>query len=285
MRRNRFSRQWLVNQHDEQTVNSQIGNCTTNANACMLQQHQHTDAHADTNSLLTFHLIQTHPHNECSSRLNDGNDDDTSRSGRHCRVAYKSCFNQILEVLLALVLVNCLVFRLTQLPLALAAYGNLQQDRGGYYHSGASAFSSSFLHSGNSPLSSNEEDVEEDDPFFRQPHSIGGSAFGYNGLQIQHNLDDNLLRSQNFKISPKPCTTGRIEGTCMFVWECIKSEGRHVGMCVDSFMFGSCCVHNYTDNIVQHETFSYTRPTKPLGMGSMNHRPRPPQHPHRPSIR
>lgn len=27
----------------------------------------------------------------------------------------------------------------------------------------------------------------------------------------------------------------------MFVWECIKSEGIHVGVCVDTFMFGSCC--------------------------------------------
>lgn len=35
-------------------------------------------------------------------------------------------------------------------------------------------------------------------------------------------------------------------GTCMFVWECIKSEGTHVGVCVDTFMFGSCCVHNET---------------------------------------
>ena len=32
----------------------------------------------------------------------------------------------------------------------------------------------------------------------------------------------------------------------MFVWECIKSEGTHVGVCVDTFMFGSCCVHNET---------------------------------------
>lgn len=40
------------------------------------------------------------------------------------------------------------------------------------------------------------------------------------------------------------------EGTCMFVWECIKSEGTHVGVCVDTFMFGSCCVHNTTVNTI-----------------------------------
>lgn len=36
----------------------------------------------------------------------------------------------------------------------------------------------------------------------------------------------------------------------MFVWECIKSEGTHVGVCVDTFMFGSCCVHNSTTNAI-----------------------------------
>lgn len=32
----------------------------------------------------------------------------------------------------------------------------------------------------------------------------------------------------------------------MFVWECINTEGRHIGMCVDTFMFGSCCAHHLT---------------------------------------
>jgi len=36
----------------------------------------------------------------------------------------------------------------------------------------------------------------------------------------------------------------------MFVWECIKSEGTHVGVCVDTFMFGSCCIHNTTVNTI-----------------------------------
>ncbi|XP_066582475.1 serine proteinase stubble-like isoform X2 [Prorops nasuta] len=59
--------------------------------------------------------------------------------------------------------------------------------------------------------------------------------------------------NRGYKISPKPCRvpgqTGG-EGTCMFVWECIKSEGTHVGVCVDTFMFGSCCVHNSTSNSI-----------------------------------
>ncbi|XP_061399539.1 serine proteinase stubble [Musca vetustissima] len=165
---------------------------------------------------------------------------------------------------------------LTNFPTAVAAFGYVAPESGFRSHNGQTNYGvrdQPFLDS---------DEIDELD--YRQAHSIGGSAFGYNGLQLQHNLDDSLLRSQNFKISPKPCSVGRIEGTCMFVWECIKSEGRHVGMCVDSFMFGSCCAHNYTDNIVLPNTFSYTRPTKPIGMGSMNHRPRPPQHPHKPSI-
>lgn len=67
--------------------------------------------------------------------------------------------------------------------------------------------------------------------------------------------------SNNFKISPKPCVGNSYAGTCMFVWECIKSEGQHVGMCMDSFMFGSCCAHNLTDNIVMPQHIDY-RPTK-----------------------
>lgn len=90
----------------------------------------------------------------------------------------------------------------------------------------------------------------------------------------------NFQRSQNYKISPKPCTISGVDGTCMFVWECIKSEGQHVGMCVDSFMFGSCCAHNLTDNIVLTETFSFTRPTKPVGW----ERPQSSHHPYKPSI-
>uniref|UniRef100_A0A182KGQ9 Serine proteinase stubble n=1 Tax=Anopheles christyi TaxID=43041 RepID=A0A182KGQ9_9DIPT len=67
--------------------------------------------------------------------------------------------------------------------------------------------------------------------------------------------------SHNYKINPKPCSVNGIDGTCMFVWECIKSEGQHVGMCMDQFMFGSCCSHNLTENVIpqsgshQHHTF------------------------------
>ncbi|RLU18662.1 hypothetical protein DMN91_009019 [Ooceraea biroi] len=78
-----------------------------------------------------------------------------------------------------------------------------------------------------------------------------------------------LNRGHSYKISPKPCkvpgSEGK-EGTCMFVWECIKSEGTHVSVCMDTFMFGSCCVHNTTVNTVignyqQHNATSTFKPT------------------------
>ncbi|KAH8382105.1 hypothetical protein KR009_001899, partial [Drosophila setifemur] len=157
--------------------------------------------------------------------------------------------DQIVEVLVALILVNCLV---TAATAALITPPDRLDSL-----APASSYSTS---------TSDEED-DMAGSFYRSPHRLEGYP--------QH-----LQRSQNFKISPKPCSFGRVEGTCMFVWECIKSEGRHVGMCVDSFMFGSCCTHNYTDNIVLPQTaFSYTRPTKPLTL-----RPRPPPAPYKPMI-
>ncbi|XP_012227954.2 serine proteinase stubble isoform X1 [Linepithema humile] len=79
-----------------------------------------------------------------------------------------------------------------------------------------------------------------------------------------------LNRGHSYKISPKPCrvpgSEGK-EGTCMFVWECIKSEGTHVGVCVDSFMFGSCCVHNTTVNTINashHHQQQHNSPTGAL---------------------
>ncbi|XP_066247121.1 serine proteinase stubble isoform X1 [Euwallacea similis] len=70
---------------------------------------------------------------------------------------------------------------------------------------------------------------------------------------------------QGYQINPKPCWVDGQEGTCMFVFECIKSEGYHIGMCVDAFMFGSCCAHNRTDDAAQASTkpqVLYTAPSQ-----------------------
>lgn len=277
MKRNRYSRQWLVNHIEKQNIpNGPKEVPGTDDKVARLGQDDEGEGNLAQfqSSDFSFGVI----HVESHRRSTAPNTTHLCQSARSFRFSKKSSFNQILEVLLSIVLVNFLVCRLTHLPLACAAFGSGQQGRD--YRSQYAEPSGVGMDAERSLL----RYEDEEDSYFRQAHSISGSAFGYNGLQLQHNLDDNLLRSQNFKISPKPCSVGRIEGTCMFVWECIKSEGRHMGMCVDSFMFGSCCSHNYTDNIVLPDTFSYTRPTKPLGMGGMNHRPRPPSHPHRPSI-
>lgn len=71
------------------------------------------------------------------------------------------------------------------------------------------------------------------------------------------------VASQNFKISPKPCVVGDVDGTCMFVWECINTEGIHLGMCMDGFMFGSCCAHNLKDNFVLPPSTPFRPPNKP----------------------
>ncbi|XP_074025586.1 serine proteinase stubble isoform X2 [Leptinotarsa decemlineata] len=89
-------------------------------------------------------------------------------------------------------------------------------------------------------------------------------------------------REQAFQISPKPCWVDGQEGTCMFVYECIKSEGYHIGMCVDTFMFGSCCAHNATDNTVMPHLLNrphvlYTHPSQ-NSHHSNNNPSKPPSH-------
>uniref|UniRef100_A0A0K8TGC1 Peptidase S1 domain-containing protein n=1 Tax=Lygus hesperus TaxID=30085 RepID=A0A0K8TGC1_LYGHE len=54
------------------------------------------------------------------------------------------------------------------------------------------------------------------------------------------------IQDLGYQINPKPCRVNELEGKCMFVWECINSGGTHIGMCVDAFMFGTCCGHNLT---------------------------------------
>ncbi|KAF7277792.1 hypothetical protein GWI33_009210 [Rhynchophorus ferrugineus] len=99
------------------------------------------------------------------------------------------------------------------------------------------------------------------------------------------------LNRQGYKINPKPCWVDGREGTCMFVFECIKSGGVHIGMCVEAFMFGSCCTFNASQQAVppSGSTSSlkpqllYSAPTvttKPIGHGEIGiTRPaRPPTH-------
>ncbi|ENN72130.1 hypothetical protein D910_08446 [Dendroctonus ponderosae] len=94
-----------------------------------------------------------------------------------------------------------------------------------------------------------------------------------------HLFDSPLSAPAGYQINPKPCWVDGQEGTCMFVYECIKSEGYHIGMCVDAFMFGSCCAYNVTSNALgaaSKPQVLYTTPTlhqpttrKPIKITSM----------------
>lgn len=42
-------------------------------------------------------------------------------------------------------------------------------------------------------------------------------------------------------MSRKSCMAGGARGACMWVQECNRAGGAHAGVCVDGFMFGSCC--------------------------------------------
>lgn len=82
-------------------------------------------------------------------------------------------------------------------------------------------------------------------------------------LVVKSTLAASSQYNQNFKISPKPCYVSGVEGTCMFVWECIKSDGTHLGMCMDGFMFGSCCGHNLTENFILPPSTPFRPPNRP----------------------
>lgn len=75
----------------------------------------------------------------------------------------------------------------------------------------------------------------------------------------------------------------------MFVWECIKTDGSHIGMCVDAFMFGSCCAYNLTtselsrvpNNTEPAVLYSQSKPSRPT-RPSHPSQSRPVEQAHRP---
>ncbi|GIY49572.1 serine proteinase stubble [Caerostris darwini] len=85
-------------------------------------------------------------------------------------------------------------------------------------------------------------------------------------------LKEDLNRS--LQIRPHTCynSMGDI-GTCMFVWECIKTEGKHLGTCADGFLFGSCCAHNDSKNnlIPQSSTVTVNYPSDKTTSSSVSY--------------
>nr|XP_040569289.1 serine proteinase stubble-like isoform X1 [Lepeophtheirus salmonis] len=68
-------------------------------------------------------------------------------------------------------------------------------------------------------------------------------------LSLDH-LPTQSRHRQGFSIAPRGCEVDGTRGTCMFVWECLKTDGSHLGMCMDGFMFGSCCIHDESKNML-----------------------------------
>ena len=66
-----------------------------------------------------------------------------------------------------------------------------------------------------------------------------------------NNYPISLFPDEIQSMARQTCQVAGEAGTCMFVWECLKTEGKHLGMCMDGFMFGSCCVHNDDQNKVK----------------------------------
>ncbi|KAH6919638.1 hypothetical protein HPB50_029374 [Hyalomma asiaticum] len=97
--------------------------------------------------------------------------------------------------------------------------------------------------------------------------------------------------AKGLKISPKSCENAIGErGTCMFVWECIKLDGKHLGTCTDGFLYGSCCEYDDSENSVAGglapeppsssptTTSTETPPSSPPQPQPQKQRPKPPQH-------
>lgn len=61
-------------------------------------------------------------------------------------------------------------------------------------------------------------------------------------MEIKHNF---LLVIELYATHQKLCSineTIRGQGICMFMWDCHKAGGKHLGLCsIDKSIFGSCC--------------------------------------------
>ena len=51
-------------------------------------------------------------------------------------------------------------------------------------------------------------------------------------------------------------------GKCLFVWDCYKTEGTSLGLChLDKSIYGSCCYHNESANVIPDPDQNTTPPT------------------------
>lgn len=66
-----------------------------------------------------------------------------------------------------------------------------------------------------------------------------------------------LIPGQGRSIRHLPCVSRRTgeQGICMFAYTCLKSNGTHLGTCIDRFYFGSCCKLGETDDLLVDSHF------------------------------
>ncbi|XP_064471748.1 serine proteinase stubble-like [Ornithodoros turicata] len=84
--------------------------------------------------------------------------------------------------------------------------------------------------------------------------------------------------AKGLKINPTSCENAMNEkGTCMFVWECIKLEGQHLGTCRDGFLYGSCC--RYDDSINSVVDAPHVTDSSSTASPASYHKPHKPPHP------
>ncbi|XP_077562674.1 uncharacterized protein LOC144178589 [Haemaphysalis longicornis] len=87
--------------------------------------------------------------------------------------------------------------------------------------------------------------------------------------------------AKGLKISPKSCENAIGEkGTCMFVWECIKLDGQHLGTCTDGFLYGSCCRYDDSENSVAGGLAPEPPTSSTTSTTSTTTQPPPSQKPH-----
>ncbi|KAL4707584.1 hypothetical protein ACJJTC_001629, partial [Scirpophaga incertulas] len=82
----------------------------------------------------------------------------------------------------------------------------------------------------------------------------------------------------SYQMSRKSCEAGGARGACMWVQECNRLGGRHAGVCVDRFMFGSCCLLPEKPIVVEEAQQPVTvtitsRPPAPPSVHSTTHPP------------
>ncbi|XP_070500870.1 serine proteinase stubble isoform X2 [Chironomus tepperi] len=106
-------------------------------------------------------------------------------------------------------------------------------------------------------------------------------------LFVKYSISSPILSSQFSQFQSArnlrnlPCVVRRsgMKGVCMFAIDCIKSNGTHLGTCIDKFYFGSCCQIKDVDAIYSIDLddnridSSFPSPSSQQSLNNKNTRP------------